>query len=458
MTLTPDFAVGLVTRRRNHRNYTIECIIKSDSKEKEMLYDVAIAGAGPAGLMAAKTAAEKGLKAVLIERRNDISIITRACCQQFIMDENFQGETIKLEPGKIIFAKNGFIVDYSGPTFDVTDKYYISPSGHKIHFAYADKRPIVVKFDKGLLLQGLWEQCERLGVEMRNGTSLAHVIDSSKGIELRLIKNGRHSTLNAKKIVLADGVNARSAGKLGLNKDRTFFASALCTLSVIEGIENYECTAIKSHMGLAYQSFAPVIMGPALEGRNIAYLVTIGNKERKPEQIFQNVTTKSPLASMFANARVIKKTACLATAYSSLKIPYKGNALVIGDAAAYVEVETQGALTCGFHAGNAVLKELSGENGFEEYTGWWQNAFEFNSEDSLQVAQGYALVPTYTDDELDYLFALIEDETLEGSFSQYKSPRLMWDAILKHDKRINTENPELYQKIRNKKLTLSDVL
>ncbi len=423
-----------------------------------MVYDVAIVGAGPAGLMTTKTAAENSLKTVLIERRNDISTITRACCQQLIMDENYQGETIKLEPGKIIFAKNGFTVDYSGPTFDVTDKYYISPSGHKIHFAYDDKRPIVVKFDKGLLLKGLWEQCERLGVELRNGTSLSRVIDSSKGIELRLIKNGKHSTLNAKKIVLADGVNARAAGKLGLNKERTLYASALCILFFLEGIEDFEPSSIKSHMGLAYQSFAPVIMGPALGGRNLAYLVTIGNKERKPEQIFQNVTTKSPLASMFANARVIKKTACLATAYSSLKIPYRGNALIIGDAAAYVEVETQGALTCGFHAGNAVLKELSGERGFEEYTQWWQNAFEFNSESSLQVAQGYALVPTYTDDELDYLFSLIEDQTLEGSFSQYKSPKLMWDAILKHDKRINTEKPGLYQKIRNKKLTLSDVL
>jgi hypothetical protein len=35
-----------------------------------------------------------------------------------------------------------------------------------------------------------------------------------------------------------------------------------------------------------------------------------------------------------------------------------GNALAIGDAAAYVEVETQGALMCGFQAGKAVLKEL----------------------------------------------------------------------------------------------------
>ena len=43
------------------------------------MYDVAIVGAGPGGLMAAKTATEKGLKVVLIEKRKDISQITRAC-------------------------------------------------------------------------------------------------------------------------------------------------------------------------------------------------------------------------------------------------------------------------------------------------------------------------------------------------------------------------------------------
>jgi flavin-dependent dehydrogenase len=52
------------------------------------MYDVAIVGAGPGGLMAAKTAAENGLKVVLIEKRKDISQITRACCEQFIMNEN----------------------------------------------------------------------------------------------------------------------------------------------------------------------------------------------------------------------------------------------------------------------------------------------------------------------------------------------------------------------------------
>jgi len=76
----------------------------------------------------------------------------------------------------------------------------------------------------------------------------------------------------------------------------------------------------------------------------------------------------------------------------------------------------------------------------------------------LQVAQGYALVPTYSDDELDYLFALTGDEVLEGTFSQYKSPKLMWASMLRHEEKIQREKPELYNKIKNKKLSLSDLL
>ena len=129
------------------------------------MYDVAIAGAGPGGLMAAKTAAEKGLKVVLIEKRKDISRITRACCEQFIMDENYSGDTIEVGKDEVFFTKNNFRVKYTGPQMKVTDKYYISPEGKTIHFAYEDGRPIVIKFDKGFLLQELLDECTDLGVE-----------------------------------------------------------------------------------------------------------------------------------------------------------------------------------------------------------------------------------------------------------------------------------------------------
>jgi hypothetical protein len=53
---------------------------------------------------------------------------------------------------------------------------------------------------------------------------------------------------------------------------------------------------------------------------------------------------------------------------------------------------------------------------------------------------------------------LIENETLEGTFNQYKSPRLMWGAFLRHKERIAHERPKLHHKILTRKLSLSDAL
>jgi digeranylgeranylglycerophospholipid reductase len=56
-------------------------------------YDVIVIGAGPAGLMAAKTAAEDGLKVALLERKTSIAEVTRACAMMFLgEDDTFFGE------------------------------------------------------------------------------------------------------------------------------------------------------------------------------------------------------------------------------------------------------------------------------------------------------------------------------------------------------------------------------
>ena len=78
-------------------------------------YDLVIVGAGPAGLMAAKTAAENNLSVALIDKRNDISGWRRADCMMFYgLEGGFLGEDIEVKLGKIIFSKNGFEVGYRG--------------------------------------------------------------------------------------------------------------------------------------------------------------------------------------------------------------------------------------------------------------------------------------------------------------------------------------------------------
>ena len=422
-----------------------------------MTCDVAIIGAGPAGLMAACSAAQKGLTVLLLEKFDTISRIRRACCQQFVMDENYESENIRVEAGRIVFPANGFEVAYTGPTHSIIDTYFMSPKGHAVHFSYPDKRPIAIKFDKGLLLQGLLEKGLKAGVEYRPETLVTNAVDHGAHVELSLSRHRKKETITAKKIIAADGVNSRTVQSLGMNEGRPCFATALCIIYSLEGVREFEPTAMKWHMGRAYHSFGPVILDPSLCGQEIADLVVMGSSQLRPEQIFKDFTICGPCAPMYEQSRVVGKTGCTVKAYPSLMTPHKGNCLAIGDAAAYVEVEVQGALMCGYHAAGAVAGELEGRNGFSRYTQWWQKSFEFNSEQALRVAQGYALVPAYEDDEIDYLFGLVEDCVLDGAYGQYKAPQLMWDAILEHRDRIARERPGLHEKINSiSQLTLTD--
>jgi digeranylgeranylglycerophospholipid reductase len=409
--------------------------------------DLLVIGAGPAGLMAAKTAAELGLKVTLVEKNRDFKELRRACSAQFILDDGYENEFIKLEDGKIVFTNNKFAVNYRGALVDVTNKYYFSPSGHRIHFAHPDQRPFAAKFDKRKLLDDLCKECEGSGVDVRMATLALGGAGTGEYVSIELKNGDNRYTAKARKVVIAEGANAHVTGVLGLNKERTLFATAHVLKYILKGISGIEPNSWNLFYGKTYHSNSPVIIGPSLYGDDTFELTLSGSATLRPEAIYENVTKNSPLKKVFANVELIDKQGCAVKAFSSLKVPYSGNVISIGDSAAFVEVEVQGALMCGFRAANAVYKELQGEKGFDEYTQWWKESFEFNRDDYLLVSQGYALVPTYSDEEIDYLFALIEGQTLEGTYSQYKTPQLMWDAIMAHREQIKRERPQIYEKI-----------
>ena len=417
-------------------------------------YDLAVIGAGPAGLMTAKTAASKGLSVCVIERRKNIGKIFRACCAHLILDDDYENEAIAIGNGKIHFLRNGFEVNYNGPTLDLVHKYFYSPKGSKVHFSHKDGRPFAKKIDKGLLLKGLWEECESIGVEFILETVAYSAKDTVTGVKIDLSKRGKKTSIMAAKVIEAGGVNAHITGRLGMNRGRKLFATAHVYKFFVEGQKEYDPADYNYYFGQSFHSGAAVILDPSIYGEKIFEVVIMGSPEEPPLKIFEKVKTDSPISNLFENTKVIGAHGCSIKAFSALNVPYKGNVLSAGDAAAYVEVEIQGGLMCGLHAGNAVVKELSGGNGFKEYTRWWQESFEFNCDEYLQVAQGYALVPYYSDDELDYLFAMTEDEVLEGTNSQYKTPKLLWASILRHKEKIERERPVIFEKI-NKIDTMS---
>jgi len=124
-------------------------------------YDVIVVGAGPAGLMAAKTCAEQNLKVALIEMRKDITKWTRADCMMFYgLEGGFLGEDIKVEVGKVIFPKNGFEVHYPGGLYPLYNWRVMSPNGHRIDFS--SDHPVSAVFDKAILLKAFQGTCKLL--------------------------------------------------------------------------------------------------------------------------------------------------------------------------------------------------------------------------------------------------------------------------------------------------------
>ncbi|MDD4600818.1 hypothetical protein SDC9_11406 [bioreactor metagenome] len=416
------------------------------------IFDLAIVGAGPAGLMTAKTAAELGLKVTVIEMKQDIKKIKRACSAQFVMDEGYENESVKIQDNKIFFTKSGFDITYTGRSLNIIDNYHHSPRGHKIHLAHPDHRPFAVKFDKGQLLQDLWEDCEKCGVELRLETIAYGGEDMGEHVRIDVKKHENSYSINTRKLVIAEGANAKLTGVFGLNEGRVLFGTPYVVSYTIEGTTGFEPQSWNQFYGSEYHPFAEVMVESSIYGNDTIELTIMGNKDLPPDEIFENLVKNSPMSKHFSNAHVIDKKGCSLKSYASLKKPYSGNVLAIGDSAAHVEVLVQGAFMCGYHAATAIKNELIGKNGFEQYTCWWNQAFDFNRADALELVKLYgslAMRPKYSDEELDYMFSLLEGEVLNGDFSQFEVPKKVWKAILAHKTQIQSERPILFNKIKN---------
>ena len=412
--------------------------------------DLLIVGAGPSGLLAGYIAAKKGLKVTLVEMKRNITTINRACSAQFVLDEGYEGETLKVEDGKLIFTKNGFEVPYKGKLVPIQHNYMYSPSGHRVAFEYEDLRPSALKFDKPELLRGLLELCETAGVDIRTNTMALKGRDN--GSSVVLVVRGEHGQyeLEAKKLLIAEGVNRRLTGIFGLNKGYQCMGIPLTCEYTLEGTTGIPHNSWIQYYGDVYHPFFEIMVGESTESEDALEFTVMGLGEQAPGAFFEKLVKDSPLSPNLKDARIIQRKGCGCCNYVSLSKPYNGNVLAIGDSSAHIEVINQGAMMCGFNGANAVVDELDGKNGFEAYAKWWNGAFEFNCEDpmeQLKVFGALNIKKTLADDEIDYVFSMLEGERHCGHFNQFEVPKNFWTDVLKHDEEIRKDRPALYEKM-----------
>jgi flavin-dependent dehydrogenase len=404
-------------------------------------YDVIVIGGGPAGLMAARTAKREGLKVLLVEQKKEITKIRRSCAQALATAPGYNGETVTVEGKKIIFHINDFSIKYHGSWLDIKNFFHISPNGSKI-IVERDETPVGKIFNKEVLLQELLSEVEQSGCELENETMGIKAENTSGEVVVTLEQKGKQKEVRARIAIAADGINSRIVQSLGLNKNRKFFGTPRVVSYVLEGVHS------------PYPNTFMLFFG---KGRTNGLYPMVTDKSGDPplfqisggsEEAINKFLTQSTFSSWFKGVKVLQKKSAVLNFHTPILEPVAGKVVIAGDAAAFIETFVQGALVYGYRAAKAAAKELKEGHGLAEYVDYWKTSFGYNQpgkiEDACRMALGMLAME---DEELDYLFALLEPQKIKSYYDEFAYPVPIRAGILDRIEKIREEKPELARKV-----------
>jgi digeranylgeranylglycerophospholipid reductase len=162
------------------------------------LYDVIVAGAGPAGSVAAKAAAEKGLSVLLIEKKQEIGEPVR-CAEGVVAD----GLREFLEPDERWICSR------------VRRAKFFSP-GASLEFA--DDRDAVYILDRKVFDRELARQAASAGAEVLTKTQATGlIVENGRACGVRGKSLGEKFEARAGAVVAADGIESKIARMAGID-------------------------------------------------------------------------------------------------------------------------------------------------------------------------------------------------------------------------------------------------
>jgi len=376
-----------------------------------MDYDLIVIGAGPAGLMASWKAAEKGLKVLVVEKKNKVDEVVRTTGSIFGNLITLNGERLSLRRdarrARIFFQNSRFSLDYTGEQVDLYDFLSFSNSGHCLH-TFRKDRPRAYVFEVNVLLRNLMNSAQEAGVIFITGAIGMTAENTSQGAKVLVKEKDKSRWVEGQRVIAADGLNSRLAEAIGLNKKRELY---------VRGFDDIECPYPRATMNFGGkdnigEGGGVVYVYPSAKSEKAYSFMTASQFPRKGPDILEFFTTKSRYSHWFKRAQIISQSAAIVTLWEPLEEPYLGHVLFIGDTLAFGEALVMGAIRCGYHAAEAVHKELGGEHGFEEYKEFWGSNFEWvrNPQRRADYVKNTLLYGYLTEEELDFMYTQAEEK------------------------------------------------
>jgi digeranylgeranylglycerophospholipid reductase len=380
-----------------------------------MEYDVVVVGAGPAGSVTARFAAEAGANVLMIDRRPEIGI--PVLCGEGIsqridkwgMLEGSDWIASKMDGAKI-FAPDDTMVTLSKEMAGNETGYVV----------YRDR------FDKELARQAgkagarVILRTEAVGLEERNGRITG----------VKAIQDGEAFTIHADMVVAADGVESKVGSWAGIQTRLKPCDLETCFQYTLENVE-YESDYCEFYLG---KNRAPggyiwsFPKGNGLFNIGIGILASLSSSG-KAKQLLDSFIKKHDIYKNGTPVRVLSGAVPVAKPVETVT----DHLLLVGDAARHADPITGGGLTTSLEGGkiagevigNAVDKQQFDKETLMAYETGWKKAF------GQKLLRNYLVKDIMLDFD-DNTLNMLADSLKDYKFEEFSTLSLIKALVLKH--------------------------
>ncbi len=302
-------------------------------------YDIVVIGCGPAGTTTARIAAEKGLKVLLIDKRQELGAPIQ--CSGALSANALEEVGVAPIPEFVQEAVYGFSVYNNEGNDTVLDYRQLKPEKYGKE---AGKKPLGYVVDRRRFDRYLFTLAERAGVEIwlkTEGVGYKPLDDGTCEIHLRRLN--KEINIRTRVLVGADGLQSQVGKWSGLQTHIKMTELASCFQFIVDGVETNGLLEIITGHEWAPGGYAwlfPKGNGYAEVGLGVIRTMTKNNAQWHLDHFIQNSFLKERLK----NARTLEIHGGGVPLAAPLKTQYTRNLILVGDAARHVNPITGGGL------------------------------------------------------------------------------------------------------------------